>query len=211
MKLLKASGALALALVLGLAAAPALAQTQTVFAPSNVVPLQACAYGAYGEAATACSEANPLPVRGDVVLITASPTVSTTAYAADDVMGGKMTFANVALRAGGTGLIQEVSLAFKSSQTSPIDFVFCSSDPSGTTFTDNAAVALAAADYNKCRAIHVTDCADLGTPSVCTAGNLAFPFDLSSGTTGYGFLVSRGTPTLGSTSDVEVQVRVLRN
>jgi len=156
--------------------------------------------------------ANPLPVTGNVVTVTAVPTVSSSpAYAANDAMGGLLTFSNAALTSGGGGFIQSVVLNFKSAQTAPTDLVWCgASNMPNTTVTDNAAVAVTGADFDKCRVIHVTDCSSLGTPSVCAADNLAFPFTLSSGTTGYGFLVTRGTPTLGSTSDVSVSLRILR-
>ena len=158
-------------------------------------------------------EAHIGEVGGNIIKVAVSPTVSASpAYSSGDVMGGLLTFANVARVAAGSGLLQSVTLNFKSAQTAATDFVWCGGDnPSGTTLTDNAAVAVAAADYNKCRVVHVTDCTGLGTPSVCAADNLAFPFALSSGTTGYGFLVTRGTPTLASTSDVEVALRILRN
>ena len=149
----------------------------------------------------------------DVVAISASPTTSTSpAYSSGDVIGSLLTFAGAARASGGAGLIQSVTIAFKSTQTAATDFVWCGdSTTPNSTETDNAPVAIIGADFDKCRVIHVTDCTSLGTPTVCAADNLAFPYTLSSGTTGFGFLVTRGTPTLASTSDVTVTLRLIRN
>lgn len=212
--------ALALALFAGLSfAAPALADCTTATTPNTAGTTANATYEAIIKvcekaiAATPAGENHIGEVGGNIVKVTANPTVSASpAYSSGDVMGALLTFSNVARVAAGSGLLQSVTLNFKSAQTAATDFVWCGGDnPTGTTLTDNAAVAVAAADYNKCRVVHVTDCTSLGTPSVCTADNLAFPFALTSGTTGYGFLVTRGTPTLASTSDVEVALRILRN
>ncbi|MGA7673541.1 MAG: hypothetical protein WCA78_00670 [Rhizomicrobium sp.] len=164
-------------------------------------------------AATPAGENHVGEVGSNLVKVTATPTVTSgSAYASNNVVGSLLTFSGVGRVSSGTGLIQSVTLEFKSSQTASTDFVWCGADnPTNTTLTDKSAVALSTSDFNKCRVIHITDCTNLGTPSVCDAENLALPFSLSSSTTGYGFLVTRGTPTFSSTSDVEVQLRILRN
>lgn len=210
------------ALLCGLTlAAPALADCTTATSPNTAGTTGNATYEATVKVCQTLAAGIPLAageahlgeVGGNIIMVAVNPTVSASpAYASGDVMGGLLTFANAARVSAGSGLLQSVTLNFKSAQTAATDFVWCGgNNPTGTTLTDNAAVAVAAADYNKCRVIHVTDCTSLGTPSVCAADNLAFPFSLASGTTGYGFLVTRGTPTLASTSDVEVALRILRN
>ena len=208
------------ALLCGLTlAAPALADCTTATSPNTAGTTGNATYEATVKVCQTLAAGIPLAageahlgeVGGNIVKVYATPTVSTSAYASGDAMGGLLVFANVARVSAGSGLLQSVTLNFKSAQTSATDFVWCDDNPTGTTVTDNAAVAVAVADYNKCRVIHVTDCVNLGTPSVCSADNLALPFSLTSGTTGRGFLVTRGTPTLASTSDVEVALRILRN
>lgn len=158
-------------------------------------------------------EAHIGEVGGNIVVSEQSPTVTaSSAYSAGNVVGSLLTFADAARVAAGTGLLQDVTIYFKSAQTAQTDFMWCgASNVPNTTLTDKSAVSLSVSDFDKCRAIPVVNCTSLGTPSVCTAGNLAFPFKLSSGTSGYGFLVTRGTPTFGSTSDVKVAVRIIRN
>lgn len=148
----------------------------------------------------------------DVVTITAAPTVTASSvYASGNSVGGLLTFAGVGRASGGSGFIQAVTLNFKSAQTAATDFAFCNATPASTTLTDKTAVSVAVADFDKCRVVHITDCTSLGTPSVCSADNLALPFALPTGTSGYGFLVTRGTPTYSATSDVSVALRVIRN
>lgn len=193
--------------ILVLAAFPAAAQQVS---PSNGAGGVQKVAGIDG--ATKQGPANPLAVSGDVSEFSAAPTVTASAaYSANNVMGSLMTFSNIGLAAGRGGFIQSVTVAFKSAQTAPMDFFWCgASNPSSSTITDKTNIAIASADFDKCRPIPVSYCASGGTPSVCAADALAFPFTLSSGTTGYGFLVTRGTPTFASTSDVKLTLRVLR-
>ena len=149
---------------------------------------------------------------GNVIVISQSPTVSASpAYSTGDVIGTKLTFDAAVLAAGGSGLVQAVQINCKSAQTGAVDLVLFNADPSASTFTDNAALAVNAADFNKViGVVHVTDWTNLGTPSVAQAGNIALPFTLAS-TALYGVLVARSTPTLGSTSDLTIGLRVIRN
>lgn len=141
---------------------------------------------------------------------TATPTVSTSAYATGDCVGGLMTFSTAFSESGGTGLLQRVTIMCKSAQTAQLDMILFSDNPSSSTLTDNAAIAIAAADFDKVAGVvHITDWTNLGTPSVGFAYGLALPIK-GTGTSMYGVLVSRGTPTLASTSDIKVQIQVIQ-
>jgi hypothetical protein len=149
-------------------------------------------------------------IGGDVLTATSTPTVSTSAYASGDVIGSKMTLTGMARVAGGAGIVQSIILNSKSAQTGAVDLLLFSADPSSSTFTDNAALSVNAADFDKLIGVaHITDWTNLGTPSVAQwhTGNLAF--DLASGTTLYAVLVARSTPTLASTSDLKLTVNVI--
>lgn len=188
-------------LVLGLAA-PAAAQS----AISAYV-------SAAGNGKTLVGAANPMPVSGRSAIFAVSPAVTAaSAYATGNVVGPLMTFAGIASDDNPTGLIQAIGFHFKSAQTADMDFVFCSQNPSSTTVTDKTAVALNVADFAKCRAYRLSgaNCISLGTPTYCEIANLASPFTIPTGTDAYGFLVTRGTPTFTSTSDVTVSLRVVR-
>lgn len=149
---------------------------------------------------------------GMQAVVSVSPTVSTTTYATGDAVGSLLTFSNAFLSSGGSGLLQRVALQFKSNQTTPMDLLLFDANPSGTTVTDNAAVAVSVADFGKLiGVVHVTDCTSAGTPSICQANGLAMAVKATSGTSLFGILVSRGTPTLASTSDVQVQLQLIQD
>jgi len=152
-------------------------------------------------------------VGGTTAVATATPTVSTTAYASGDVIGAKLTFANIGRVAAGTGLIQDVTILCKSAQTFACDLVLFKADPTNSTFTDNAALAVHASDLpNVIGAIPISTWTNLGTPSIAQASQLARAYALASGVTSmFGVLVSRGTPNLASTSDITVVVKALQD
>lgn len=145
--------------------------------------------------------------------LTATPTVSTSAYTSGDNVGGKVTLTSACRDSTGSGLIQAVVITSKSIQTATFDVVFFSEDPSGSTFTDNVAQAIVDADLSK--VIGVAQCSTvvaLAAESIHQATGLGLPFALSGGaTTLYAAIVVRGTPTLGSTSDIWLSVRVLQD
>jgi hypothetical protein len=145
--------------------------------------------------------------------LTATPTVSTGAYTSGDNVGGKVTLASACRDTTGSGIIQSVVITSKSIQTATFDVVFFSADPSGSTFTDNVAQAVVDADLSK--VIGVAQCTTvvaLAAESIHQATAIGLPFALSGGaTTLYAAIVVRGTPTLGSTSDIWLSVRVLQD
>jgi hypothetical protein len=142
--------------------------------------------------------------------LTAAPTVSTTPYSTGDNVGGKVTLTSVCRGATGSGIIQSVVITSKSIQTATFDVVFFTADPSGSTFTDNVAQAIVDADLSKIVGVaQCTTVVALAAESIHQATGLALPFALSGGaTTLYAAIIVRGTPTLGSTSDIWLSVGI---
>jgi hypothetical protein len=140
-----------------------------------------------------------------------SPTVSTSpAYTSGDVIGGKLTFSSAVPAAGGAALMQAVTINCKSAQTGAMDLILFNADPTATTFTDNAALAVNAADQSKViGVVKISDWTNLGTPSVAQANNLALPLVLPT-TSLFGVLVARSAPTLVSTSDLTIVTRIIQ-
>lgn len=166
---------------------------------------------ALGAAATPAGENYIGKNGGDVFALTAAPTVSTTAYAAGDVVGTKMTLAGATRLAAGSGIVQALLLHSKGALTGSFDVLLFSADPSASTFTDNAALALNVADFDKLIGIvHITDWTSLGTPSLGQALSLGLPFKLAASNSSlYAVLVARGTPTLVSTSALTLGARII--
>lgn len=82
-----------------------------------------------------------------------TPTVGTgTAYAAGDVVGVLNTLTNAVRISGGNGVIRSVTVSNKSGVADPAIALrawFFDSNPSGSTFTDNAALNIVDADITK--------------------------------------------------------------
>jgi len=165
------------------------------------------------------AEAHIGEVGGNQITVTVAQTVTaSSAYSAGNAVGGLITIAGAARvsgasgAAGTSGLLQSVVVNAKSAQTTQMDLIVFSANPTGSTCTDKTAIAVAAADFDKVLGVaHVTDWTNLGTPSVGQAQNLSIPYALASSTTLYGCLVTRGTPTFAATSDISVSTRFLRN
>jgi len=140
--------------------------------------------------------------------VSQTPATTNGAYSAGDVIGGKLTFAAVVPASGENGEIDAVIVRFKTDQSTPaprLDLVLLKADPTATSLTDNDPYALNAADYDKVvTVIPLTTYSDHGSvSSVEKAWGRKFKL---SGATLYGYLVTRDAITLGSTSDVSVEL-----
>lgn len=145
-----------------------------------------------------------------VRFLSASPTVDTSAYAAGDLIGGKLSFDLSFFKGGPSLLIQSALLVDEAKQSAAIDIVLWDSNPSGTTFTDQAALDIADADVPKIVGIipfsFYSAFADNG---IGWAGNLAMPLRVDptlASPTLYAALVSRGTPTFAAATDVTLRL-----
>lgn len=161
---------------------------------------------------TAATDTSDVNIKGPPsAIVSATPTVSTTAYTSGDCIGGLMTFSAVTRGAGLAAILQTALIQCKSTQSFAADLILFHTSPASSTFTDNSAIALNAADFDKVTArvpFASTDWSNLGTPSVAEVsaqGRLV----KSVGTDLYAVLVARGTPTLGSTSDLKVVLKAM--
>jgi len=145
---------------------------------------------------------------GPTRCFSATPVVDTSAYATGDLIGGKLTFSPPAGTSyQGTGYIVSVSITDKADQAVDLELVLFHTNPSSTTFTDQAAFDPADADLAYVSSVIAlassTTFFTYNDNGVHFLGSLAIPFK---GKTLYGALVSRGTPTFAAASDVTVTV-----
>lgn len=148
--------------------------------------------------------------KNELVLIReAAPAVDTNAYAAGDLMGA----AEIELKlptgseSGQGGVIQSVGIIDLAAQAQNIDVMFFDTEPSGTTFTDNAAFDPADADLAHCVGVaSITDWKSFADNAYGQVLNVAIPF-VATGSL-YAVLVSRGTGTYGA-SDITLRVGIL--
>lgn len=136
------------------------------------------------------------------------------AYASGNAVGGKITCANAARGPGLGGIIQTVWVSDKAGNNVPYEFWPFNADPSATTVTNKTAIAINTADLTKVAgppiAISGVYLGATATMGIVGFGGLGQAFKLASdNTTMYGILVTRGTPTYTSTSDVTVNITIL--
>ena len=150
-----------------------------------------------------------------VVVRTLTPAVEATPdYSSDDVMGGLQTIVDAVRNGVQTATLMSFTMSCKADITPAYRVILFKANPSATTFTENSALSLNSADYDKVLAhFDVTsfDDADLGTPHIMTKANLNIPFQLASGTSLYAVLLARGTLNLGSTSDLTLNFGILQD
>jgi hypothetical protein len=142
------------------------------------------------------------------VSIALVPTITTVIYATGNLMGGKLVAAGMMNAARLGGRIRTISIADKANQKAAIDVVCWGADPSGTTFTDHAALAVAAADLLKLVghvSILAADYISFSANALATKNNINW--SLKSTTTSLWFaMIARGTPTYASVSDLQLTV-----
>ncbi len=146
--------------------------------------------------------------RAKVVSIAQTPTISTSpAYTAKDAIGGLLTFANAVRASGGTGKIAAVQIEDKGQQKADIDLVLFNATI--TAPTDNAIFNPSDAEVGTCVGyipIGGGMYSDFSTNSVANAiPGLEF---VLAGTSLFGVLVARSTPTYTSTTDIVVTLTI---
>jgi hypothetical protein len=145
----------------------------------------------------------PAPTGFDVKV---TPVVTAGAYTAGDIVGGLLTF-RVADGAPSVVMVTGVFVGIKAAVTSTLTLLLFDADPTATTKTDNAALALHADDLAKViKGIPVATLFDMGTPngySVDAINVIARPAD---GVNLYGLLIDGTGFTLVSTSDIIVRL-----
>lgn len=155
------------------------------------------------------------------VVLTATPTIDTAAYATGELMGSsEISLTNAVLpfstlggvNRGGSGVIQSVVIVDQDAQEINIDVYFFDAEPTNTTFTDQAAFDPDDADLDLLIGVAVvTDWRSQSDNSIGQVHNLGMAFVLTPGArTLYAVLVTRGTPTYAATG-LTLRVTILQD
>lgn len=145
------------------------------------------------------------------ISVTQTVTASS-AYSAGNCVGGLMTLSPMVRRAGGSGILNSVTLRDKAGQAGTYDIFLFDATPSATTTTDKTAVAVNTADLAKIVGVITLAAVKLGAAStmgVTTLASINMSFKVNSGTDLFAILVARGTPTYASTADVTLDFFVI--
>jgi len=149
-------------------------------------------------------------VGGEGINISQTPTVTAGAYSANDAVGGLLTFANAGRVSGVGGVIKNMLLLDDAGQDATMELWLF--NQTFTAMADNAAWAPSEADLRKLVAIISTvDGAwfAAGTPSAARV-EVSQRYAVT-GTSLFGQLVTRGTPTFAATDDITVVVGLLQD
>ena len=137
------------------------------------------------------------------------PVVDTNIYAAGDNVGGKLTFADMVRTQTYSGEVRSVTVTDQGGDSASMNLILFSSDPTASTFTNNAAQAIADADLPKIICvIPVTTHYVFANNGASTAVYVGCAFELSNATTLYGALVATGTPTLDAVDALTVKLTI---
>lgn len=141
--------------------------------------------------------------------ISVTPTISAASiYASGDAVGGLLTFANAARVSGGTVTITAALIIDKDQELAPLELVLF--DRTFTNTADNGVFAPSDADLaNYIGVVKISDYANFSTNSVAVR-ECRLTATLN-GTSLFGQLVVRGTPTYTATSDIIVIVQVVQD
>lgn len=145
--------------------------------------------------------------RGLVFRLTATPTISASAiYAQGDAVGGLLTFTGAA-RVSGAGLwLRQAVIIDLAQQLAPLDLVLF--DRTFTASSNNAVFDPSDADLaNVLTVVPITTYSSFSDNSVGISPVLDLPLILS-GTSLFGQLIARSTPTYAATSDLTVALLV---
>lgn len=145
-------------------------------------------------------------------IISVTPVISSgVAYTANDALGDLMTFTG-ATGAKRTGVLTSLLLLDKAKQNAQIDIVCWKSSVTATA--DNAAWAISDADNMKAQmavSIPTTAYIDVGGSSIAVISGIAEAFATDASDSLYCQMATRGTPTYGSVSDIQVTLGILQD
>lgn len=150
-------------------------------------------------------------------VLTATPAVDTSAYSAGDLIGTAEIALPLAVRGDGlrpaSGIIQAVIITDLADQSASIDVYFFDRELTNTTFTDNNPFDPSDIDLLTLIGVaSLTSHRSLNDNSNSQLLNIGLPFVLpATSHTLYVVLVSIGTPTFGTTSDLTLRVAILQD
>jgi len=145
--------------------------------------------------------------------LTANPTIATSAYVTGYCLGGLLTFATANRASGGSLLIANAKLSDKSKQSAAVDLIIFDTNPTGSTFTDHAALNIVAADLPFIAGVIQFTAAGysvFSATSVCGVGNLGLEVLLAA-TSLYGVMCVRGTPTYAGANDLDLKLVIIQD
>ena len=149
-------------------------------------------------------------VGGEGKTIALTPTITAGAYSAGDAVGGLLTFANAGRASAEGSVLTDVLLIDDAGQDAELELWLF--DRTFGAIADNGAWAPTEADLENCIAVVSTvdgTWRAAGTPSVINI-EVTRRIDIT-GTSLFGQIVTRGTPTYAAVDDLTVKIQLLQD
>lgn len=152
-------------------------------------------------------------IGGNTFTLAVTQVTNASAYEAGDAVGGKITITDAMRVSGGTGFLQSIQIIDKGNQKAALELLIFDSDPTAATITDDTAFAYST-DLSKQIArisIGAADYATIDGKASVSMGGLSRTLKASGSANLYAALVTTGTPTYTSTSDIIVTFGIIQD
>lgn len=152
-------------------------------------------------------------VGGFTTVIKSVSAVTAAAYSIGNAIGAKRTFANAVRSAGGSAILQSVTLLDRANQSSPMTLYIFDSDPTGGTIADKTAFVFGVDDLKVIAQVNIVagDYTTTNTKCIAQIIGLGIPLKAASGLDLYGVLVAKGAPTFAATDNVQLEIGLLQD
>jgi len=152
-------------------------------------------------------------VGGKTFSLAVTQTTNASAYEAGDAVGGKITITNAMRVSGGTGMLQSIQVTDKGNQKAALEILILDADPTAATITDDTAFVYSTDISKQIARIPVAAADYVTINSIATAsiGGIGKTLKASGSTNLYAAVVTTGTPTYTSTSDIIVTFGILQD
>lgn len=144
-------------------------------------------------------------------IVRVTPTITTSAYAAGDSIGGAIELPNACRLGKQSGVVQSINVIDKDSEEATLDLHFFSAAP---TATDNAEFdptdAQLADSY--LGSVNVASYNAFADNSAASVQNVGIPFELAQDVASlYVVITTTGTPTYTAATDISLAIGILQD
>ena len=153
-------------------------------------------------------ESQVIPVGSKLTVVAVTPTIDTAAYASGDTLTPVMTFADVAIAAGGSGCIVGLTVVDAAAQSAAAELWLFTASP--TVPALNAAWSISDADAATCIGVIPFGPYYASALNSVSCKSVTFPFVTGATTAIYGVAVIRAAGTYAAT-DLKFVLRVAKD
>jgi len=151
----------------------------------------------------------PMAAVGTGECIKLNPVVTAGLYAANDIIGGKLTLANAARIAGGLTRLENILITDRANQKAAGFILIFDADPTAATLTNDGPLTLSTDDFKVVARIDVSAASYLSVGSTPKAvADIPYAGRLMKAVGSrnlYAVFVTTSTPTYAATTDIQIQ------